>query len=191
MRNDRAAKIVFVLFLTVMMLPTATLAIDTDAARPAEESRSTYTWVGWGGGLSSMGSPGGDFNISRTSGILLFGFRTTASSGGKYRVVDRDNDYDTMGDLALLAGLTRRCGRFIASASTGVAGVGGTFHEKDPANSDLLVKRDYNMVLGLPFEAQLIWRFGDNAGLGLYGYANVNSNHSHGGVCISLVFGKI
>ena len=191
MINDRAAKIVFVLFLTVMMLPTAALALDTDASGPAEGSRSTYTWVGCGIGASSMGSPGGHFNISRTSGILFFGFRTTASSGGKYMVVDRDNDYDTMGDLALLVGLTRRCGRFIMSASTGVAGVGGTFHEKDPANSDILIKRDYQMVFGLPFEAQLIWRLGDNVGLGLYGYANVNSNRNHGGLCISLVFGKI
>ncbi|MBU8923256.1 MAG: hypothetical protein KOO63_15660 [Bacteroidales bacterium] len=181
----------FVLFLIVATLLAATFPIDLEAAEKTEESQPTHTWVGFGCGPSSLGSPGGHLNISRTRGHIIFGIRSTASSGGKYEVVDRVNDYDTMGDLALLVGLTRRCERLIMSASTGVAGVGGTFHEKDPTNSDILIKRDYQMVLGLPFEAQLIWRLGDNAGLGLYGYANVNSNRNHGGVCISLIFGKI
>jgi hypothetical protein len=183
--------IAFALLLAVAILPSTVLATDSDLSVSAGESNRSCTWVGLGCGLSSLGSPGGHWNISHNRGNILFGLRGTASSGGSYMVADRDNDYDTTGDLALLVGLTRRYSRVILSVSTGLSGMRGTFHEKDPANSDWTIKSDYNTVLGLPFEAQLVWRLGNKAGLGLYGYANINSNRNHGGLCLALIFGKI
>ena len=46
-------------------------------------------------------------------------------------------------------------------------------------------------VLGVPLELQLFWRPGSLVGLGLYGFANFNSQRSFGGLTLGLQLGRL
>ena len=178
----------------VIVMAVLLIVLPAGSAVSADETAGL--WVGMGIGKSSLGRPCGEFNLNYRRGVIIFGLRGTASTGGSYKVedcdagYDCDDAYDELKDLALVAGVTHSFDRVLLSLAAGVAGVKGTFHELIPGSDDIYEKGKYETAIGLPFEAQAIWMFSDKAAIGLYGYYNLNRNRNFGGLCFSLMFGS-
>lgn len=89
-------------------------------------------------------------------------------------------------DLSLLYGRNWREGRRAASLAAGVAVVDGELCEGLTADCG-----DPAGVFGFPIEAQLSWLATPALGVGLYGYANVNSLKTFAGVLAVVQVGRL
>lgn len=92
---------------------------------------------------------------------------------------------DGFWDFAVLYGRATRWPRGQAAASIGLAIVDG---ERCAGLSGCT---PVSAVLGFPIAAQVFWRPMVVVGVGLYGFANLNSEQSFAGVTLSLQFGKL
>ena len=129
-------------------------------------AQETFNWFQAGIGLSSAGISGiGGFSMS--SGNFLMSFRGTANA-----MLFGDN----LWDVGALFGVTSKPGRFHYSAAAGIGVVGGEHVGPD---------------INLPIEAQVMFRPNTHFGIGLTGFANINAEHSFGGVAITYQFGKL
>jgi hypothetical protein len=90
-----------------------------------------------------------------------------------------------MWDIGILYGLATNPSHTQAAVGIGVALVGGKSEES------LLPDNAIKKRIGLPIELQLFFRPIRFVGMGLYGFANINSEKSFVGVSLSLQFGKL
>jgi hypothetical protein len=139
-------------------------------------SRDTF-WMGVGLGVGSEDFAG-TLNGSYQFGANLLSLRVAATAG----LFD-----DGFGDYALLYGrATPPAGkRYHAGAALGLALVQGC------EGGGLGGCQNVSDVLGVPLELQLFWRPGSLVGLGLYGFANFNSQRSFGGLTLGLQLGRL
>jgi hypothetical protein len=139
-------------------------------------SRDTF-WMGVGLGVGSE-DIAGNLNGSYQFGGNLLSFRVSATAG----IFD-----DGFGDYALLYGraTSPAAKRYHASAALGLALVQGC------EGGGLGGCQNVSDVVGVPLELQLFWRPGSLVGLGLYGFANFNSQRSFGGLTLGLQLGRL
>lgn len=145
---------------------------------PAPITRRDTYWVGVGLGVGSEDA-GGHLNGSYQFGANLISLRAAVTAG----LFD-----DGVNDYALLYGrATRGAGdRHHLAAALGVAVVDGC--ERSGGLSNCEFSRS---VIGLPLELQAFWRPGKLVGLGLYGFANLNSTRSFAGLTLGLQLGRL
>ncbi len=95
-------------------------------------------------------------------------------------------------DLSLLYGTTHRGRVFFASVAAALGMVSGT-HRGRMINSGWFgpdYELDYYDTVGIPLETQLFWQC-RHVGLGVTGFANLNLEHSYGGILFCIQLGKL
>lgn len=159
-----------------------TLALPLGAASGQEAAPlqpDTY-WMhaGLGAGTEDFAGQAG---LSYQHGAHLFSLRVAATSG----LFD-----DGFADIALLYGRATRVGtrRFRAAGALGISAVDGCV---SPGDGGLGGCGDRKTVIGLPVETQLAWLPAAFLGVGLYGFANLNSTRSFAGVTLGVQLGKV
>jgi hypothetical protein len=89
-------------------------------------------------------------------------------------------EYDTAWDLGVLYGkaLTPPNSLFLISGGIGLS------------LGRVTVKYDYVSTIGIPVEAQLLFKPFSSFGIGLYGFANLNTQQSYYGVTLCFTIGR-
>lgn len=101
-------------------------------------------------------------------------------------ILTTDSEED-LADLGLLYGRVLSQGRFHTSLGAGLARAYGS-HDSGFWDHD---GEGRKLIIGIPLELQLAWRPGRWIGVGVYGFANLNSVQSFGGATLSLQVGKL
>jgi hypothetical protein len=150
---------------------------DVASAQAVSDPRRDTFWMGVGLGVGSEDFAG-TLNGSYQFGANLLSGRVSATAG----IFD-----DGFGDYALLYGRATppAAKRYHASAALGLALVQGC------EGGGLGGCQNVSDVVGVPLELQLFWRPGSLVGLGLYGFANFNSQRSFGGLTLGLQLGRL
>ena len=133
-------------------------------------------WLNAGFGTNSLGFISGSANVSLQPAWGVLSLRGTANS--------EDLFGDEIWDVGLLYGGAIRSNDLLLSGGVGVAIVGGSRSE------GLFSGRvGIPSVIGFPLELQALWQIIPPFGIGLYGYADINSEESFAGFTICLHVG--
>jgi hypothetical protein len=168
--------------LLLVVMGPGSITLQAQADRPARPGDRYWLNAGLGYGYShgdvqGAGGLGGSFSVSYQAGAKLFSLRTA----GVWELFGAE----ALGDVALVAGLgTHQKGAHASLAlGPGLAGgdIGGGFFG---------TPTHFHSTLGLALQAQGFGIAFGALGLGLYGFANLNSRHSFGGVTLALQFGE-
>ena len=173
------------LCLTALLLLGSTTGASTVVAQSAPNPRPRdRVWVsgGFGSGRTGGGPLGAvglasGLSITYQPGPVLF----TTRIAGVWNFLQGD----LVGDVGLLVGLGTRGRRSHASISVGPALTGGnlrTFWGDSTSFSSRLGAAFQVQVLALPFTTM---------GVGITGFANLNSHQSFGGLMISFAVGQV
>ncbi len=145
-------------------------------ATPPSRASGIPRWATVSFGFGTPSSTALLLGVSLQTKPALLSLRVTAN-------IARDNG-PTESDLALLA-LHATSGRHLRAAlGGGIAlvavddGTRGYFH---PINR--------RTTMGLPLQIQGLWCFDRSVGLGLTGFANLNTRRSFGGITLGIVWG--
>jgi hypothetical protein len=159
------------LCLIVVLLLTLTNSIY------AQSNNQNFYWIDFGIGAGSVGEDGTSVNLNATyqfSKNLL-----TVRIIGCGEIFGKSLD-----DYSILYGRVVTSSTILTSFGGGlgiVKGYHGLFSEEGKTKA----------IIGFPLEAQLFWRPLRFLGLGLYGFANINSEKSYYGCTFSLQIGKL
>jgi hypothetical protein len=143
--------------------------------------QNKYFWVnfGVGGGSISENAVALSANATYQFGKNLLTLRAagTGELFGK-----------SIGDNGLLYGLALKQEQVFVSVGVGLAFVEGSishglFSTKEPEK--------IGPTIGIPVEAQLFWRPARFLGIGLYAFANLNSEEPFAGITLGFQFGKL
>ena len=175
-----AARPARALVLLVALLAGALFSRPAEAQVTDPAPEVQRTWVSFGYGLAAMAGADaedafslvGELGLHLQRGRYIGSLRTAVLFG-----IFGDTGF---GDISLLLGRATRAQGFRASASAGLAYVGGT----DPITYAEVA------TIGVPLEGQLLYSVGV-LGLGLYGFANLNPERSFAGLTLSLHIGAL
>lgn len=144
-------------------------------------SSPALAWVtaGVGGSSSGLAVVGGVDVLRRQH---LISFRGVALSEG-----DIFSSGDEFWDLGVLYGRARRGPRSVMGASVGI-GVMGSKHRGGLFGDASTVT---TTRISLPLAARAAWHPLSFLGLGIYGFANINSEQSFGGGALALELGRL
>ena len=179
---NRKSYIFVCLFIAFVMLTNNSLAQEWE---DVEEPLKASYWMNIGLGMNSLGSYSGIVSISAMIPKTLITLRAIQNS-------ERTSQSEGSGeffDIAFLIGSAQMSsGRFFSIAA-GISKVSGYRYigPTGPYNSGM--KESINSTLGLPVEMQFFFRPGENYGLGIYVYGNINMEQSFGGVTFCVQFG--
>ncbi len=93
-------------------------------------------------------------------------------------------------DIGALYGRCYKSPSIFASISGGISIVGGGEHGGGGFGSSPRVEETFSTV-GVPIESLLYWTRSTNLGVGLYGFANLNSEKSFYGALLSVQIGNL
>lgn len=146
-----------------------------------------HYWFGLGMGGGSTGFSIGCVS-SLQAGKHVFSVRCSYNEESDMASFARK---DTDWDVALLYGRAARQTHTLLSLSIGLSAAGGThkipwYIDVSPSDRDR-----FGPKLGLPVEAQALYIPASFIGLGIYGFANINSESSFAGILFTLYFGKL
>lgn len=135
-----------------------------------------------------VGSVSGSYQYQRHLASVRYSYNTL-----HYELFS-DPAIDEIWDIGLLYGVAFKKTFGFISASTGIAYVGGQVRG-DPYRVDLIRKK-YREVrkiqtVGLPVAVQLFWTPFRFIGLGLYGFANINSETTYVSCNLHLQVGRL
>ncbi|MBU4444988.1 hypothetical protein KJ656_07910 [bacterium] len=170
-------------FFTCLILVLVFAGINSVCAQPTSQTSKSRFWLSGGLGLSTLGSIAGSANASIQFKRILFTLRTTANSASLFG--------DEFFDVGLLVGLASQGRGGHASVSVGFARVTGSRSDGLDLFGTGAGREDIDPTFGLPIEVQLFGNIGRILGLGLYAYANVNTEQIFGGITVNLRFGKL
>ena len=164
-------------------LVLAFLALIPGLAEAAQDSapvsrRDTY-WLGIGLGAGS------EDLAAQANGSYQFGANLISA-----RIASTAGLFDSeITDYGILYGRATRGARdrHLLSAAAGVSLVDGC----DGSGGFLGGCQDQSAVMGFPLEVQASYRPGKLLGVGLYGFANLNSRRSFGGVTLGVQLGRL
>ena len=146
----------------------------------AQSESQKFFWIDLGLGAGSVGEEGVSVNLSGTyqldRNLLTVRIVGCGELFGKSL-----NDYSFLYSRAITTS------KILTSVGIGLGMVDGFISQGLFTDEPEKIK----MIIGLPFEAQFIWRPFSFLGIGLYGFANVNSEESFYGYTISLQVGKL
>jgi hypothetical protein len=170
---------------SIMILITGLLLLWTSANTiNAQSSKGNltdkYYWLDLGLGRSTV-DEGGGFHMGATYqfGRNMLSLRATLNGElfGK-----------TIGDYGLLYGYALASSRILSSFGVGISLVSGSI------SKGLFSEEEAETIgptIGLPLEAQLVWRPLKFMGIGLHGYANINPEESFTGATLCIHIGKL
>ena len=173
------------IFIFKLVIGTSLLLIPIDSTW-AQPNQTTF-WLNGGLGISSLGSLGGNANISVHFDKFLLSLRSTVNSEKSGLFVGGDEFFD----MGLLFGLAKSEQKQFFSIAIGIARVTGNHYIGEPGLFSDGHRVDITPVIGLPLEAQLFFRPTGFLGLGTYLYGNLNSEHSFSGITFCLQVGKL
>ena len=146
----------------------------------AQSEKQQFLWIGFGIGGGSVGNGGLSLGLYTTyqfsKNLLTLRILSSGEFWGK-----------TLNDYSLLYGRVLISSKVFASLGGGLGVVGGS-----TSHGGFFTKRTtekIETVIGIPLEAQLFWRPTQFLGLGLYGFANINSEETFYGSLLSLQIG--
>lgn len=166
--------------LVLIFISLLTLGATITFGQSPKQDSSADTpafWIYGGPNLSTLG-PGLTTGFSARNGNHLFSLRTISSDPLTY--------LDTW-EAAVLYGRTMAVHDFLFTAGTGVAVVGGRRYPRLIATG---AGEELEPMIGFPLEGQLIWNPFKYAGLGIYGFANVNTGQPFGGITLNIRIGS-
>jgi len=148
-------------------------------------------WLNAGFGFSNFGVSAG-LSYSFASENHLYTIRGVHNEEIKIFGTDPVN---TVWDIGLLYGLQHKTPHSLISISTGIALVGGVKRVYQSTVTDTGwyyggYTGEKFLTAGLPVETQLFWRPHKVFGIGLCGFANLNSQKSFAGGMLSLQIGN-
>lgn len=161
--------------LTIAFLLLSTT--DSFGQQAGVDSNTSY-WVHGGTSINSLGV-GVHGGLTVDYNQHVFSLRTV-STGRSYG--------SETWDVALLYGRSTTFRSWYLSAGVGAAVTGGT---KYPGLFGSGEGTPMETMLGFPLEANLSWQPTGFVALGLYSFANVNTEHPFGGIGISVRVGNI
>jgi len=178
-------------FIGLVCLGALTLFPSDSRSTPPYDSvgaEKRHYWVNLGGGFCCVhgglgeddGGVSGGIGFSYRSGGNLFSFRAVGNSEFKLDLWGYSGPPDKVWDVGVLYGRITKSDRGMASLSGGVGIVGASDYGRATSHR-----------VGIPIEAQLFWIASDRLGLGIYGFANVNSDRSFAGALFCLQIGKL
>ncbi len=142
-------------------------------------------WLNLGFGYGSSGFASGlSYSSLRENGII--------SSRLTYSVeLDIESPWIHVWDAGFLYGVTAATPNIRAVISAGIGLTGGA-RQGEMTASYLMLGRSFERLtfytVGLPVEAQLFWDISSSINIGIYGFANLNSQKSFFGGMICLHF---
>lgn len=138
-------------------------------------------WVSAGGGIGTLdGGKAEDIALAgQISGHWQHGHRVLSLRAATvtYVCIDKKDADCGQQDVGLLIGWGTTGSTGHASVGVGIAAV--------PSEDEFF------HTVGLPLQFQFLFDVGGSVGLGLYGFANINSKQSFGGVTLSLSIGGL
>ncbi|UCE05771.1 MAG: hypothetical protein JSW07_19605 [bacterium] len=143
--------------------------------------KKKYYWVNFGAGAGSIGE-----NAIALSANATYHFGKnllTLRSAGTGELFGK-----TIGDDGILYGIVLMQKQVLFSVGVGLASVKGSF------SHGLFSSRPPEKIgptIGIPLEAQLFWRPAHFLGIGLYAFANLNSEEPFAGITLGFQFGKL
>ncbi|MBN2354999.1 hypothetical protein JXO59_02740 [candidate division KSB1 bacterium] len=165
------------LYLCLIALFLFTWAVLCRAQVQAEQ----FLWATAGGGGCSIGDGGGCLNLNGTyqnnKNLLTLRLLGGGELFGK-----------SLGDYSVCYGRALTQSTFLLAIGGGIGFVqgeisSGLFSREEP--------KKIPTTIGLPLEAQIFWRPFSFAGIGLYGFANINSEESFYGCNLAVQVGKV
>ena len=156
------------------------------------KSENKFGWVNIGLGASSFGISlgiNGSYQIKNN----LISFRYIYNED--FCIIFCDSPPNKIQDLGLLYGLSAKKSKGFASISIGISYVSYNIRgAKISGGGGFLSGGTYEelnfYVVGIPIEIQL-FSTGENVGIGIYGFANINPESSFFGALLSLQLGKL
>lgn len=168
---------------------TASIATDSLASSPDSTSQAgvPLLWFNVGGGGGSvhggLGDAWGGFSAgisaSYCRGRSLFSVRGIVNTEIQIDIFGTSGPPESIGDIGVLYGAVARAPHALASISAGA----GIVMWSDGGHSR-------TRRFGVPIECQLFWKPSAYAGLGIYGFANLNSERSFAGALLCLQMGR-
>ncbi len=145
--------------------------------QPIEDSASrNYFWVSGGPAITTLG-PGLTAGATVASNRNLFSVRAIST--------DHTFGKETW-EVALLYGRAISSRQIHFSAGTGVAVVGGTSYSGIFETNSAA---DLEPIIGFPVEARIYWTPVNFGGIGINGFANINTGQPFGGLALFLRLG--
>lgn len=143
---------------------------EGDAEKSFLDSSDNSYWANLGLGLSSRFA-----SFSYQIPNHLFSLRYSFDS----KFLGSEEDWD----VGLLYGKVLTNGKIYTAFSAGLSVVGEGFGSEPD--------QETSYTGGIPLEGQIFWRPSKVVGFGLYGFANINPQHSFAGLALSFQFGKL
>jgi len=153
-------------------------AQDSNNAAPKMDN-----WLNAGFGFSNSGLSSG-LSYSFASENHLYTIRGVHN---EEFTISKTATSNSVWDIGLLYGLQHKNPQDLISISVGIALVGGVKRVDQTLVTDTGEKF---LTVGLPIETQMFWRLHKVFGIGLYGFANLNSQKSFAGGMLSLQIGN-
>ena len=154
------------------------LFLATPNSIHAQSEKQYFYWVNFGLGKGSIGE-GGEMAII-LDGTFQFGKNVLSLRYSLVGELLADDFYD----YGLLYGRAFHSSTFFASGGVGLGLV-------EVRRGGLFTGKETIYKFGFPLETQLFWRPLRFLGIGLYGFANFNSEESFYGFAICLQAGKL
>lgn len=167
---------------SVLAIPLVLLVALPCAAQEEHVSdrAGTSFWVNGGTGISSTGFQSASLSLSFRRGASVLSLRGTSNSEVLF---SRE-----FSDIGVLYGPCIGSGKNLLSFGMGLGVVTGRY-PTIPRGRNVFInlmsaRPKLNMSGGIPMEVQAFWRPVSFLGVGLYGYANVNSEKLFAGVTL-------
>jgi len=152
-------------------------------------SGNNYFWINGGVGVGSLGLAGGA-GLTWVTPDYIISVRYAANT--EFNIFGPTPE-ESVVDVGLLYGIYSSSKYGFASIAAGLSYVNGVRRGKILANG--LLGDAYEKVpfqtIGIPLEAQLIWRPFSVVGIGFYFFADINSEMSNVGGLITLQIGYL
>lgn len=165
-----------VTFLTIVFLLLS--IADSIGQQTNGDTNSTSYWVHGGTSINNLGV-GVQGGLSVDYNQHVFSLRTVST--------DQSYGAETW-DVALLYGRSTTFRSWYVSAGVGAAVTGGTKYSGLFGSGEGI---PMETMLGFPLEANLFWQPTNFVGLGVYSFANVNTEHPFGGMGLSVRVGNL
>lgn len=169
--------------LLLIVTLTATAAVPA-----AAQSAQPHTWwVAVGAGRGFFGTEtaiGANVSVSYQFGASILSVRSTGTGDILESLFGSPGDIVGTSDWGVLYGRASTHGHLHRSLAVGIgtARVYRAVASGDPKAST---------HFGVPLEGQLFLRLGGVVGFGLYGYGNLNSDQSYGGLSAAIELGRL
>ena len=154
---------------------------SSDAQLNNNSVKKNYYWVNFGAGLGSISEDA--FALSANATYQFGKNILTLRAAGTGELF-----WKSIGDNGLLYGLALKQGQVFVSVGAGLAFVEGSISDGLFSTREL---EKIGPTIGIPLEAQLFWRPTRFLGIGLYAFANLNSEEPFAGITLGFQFGKL